>query len=100
MDVAASELRAHLRDYLDRVCEGAEVVITDWGVPVARLLGLAATDTLERLTSEGVIARSTAPLPRASGQPRPQPANRSRTSPATSGASHGADLLDSSAPQA
>jgi prevent-host-death family protein len=73
MDVAVSELRAHLSDYLDQAREGAEVVITDRGVPIARLLGLTATTILERLTAEGVIARSAGPRPKASGQPRPRP---------------------------
>ena len=74
MDVAVSELRAHLSEWLDRVREGDEVVITDRGVPIARLLGLTATATLERLAADGVIARATAaPRPKAAGQPRPRP---------------------------
>jgi prevent-host-death family protein len=73
MDVAVSELRAHLSDYLDRAREGDEVVITDRGVPIARLLGLTATATLDRLAADGVIARAAAPRPRAAGQPRPRP---------------------------
>jgi prevent-host-death family protein len=74
MDVAVSELRAHLSDYLDKARRGDEVVITDRGVPVARLIGLTATATLERLAADGVIARATAaPRPRAAGQPRPRP---------------------------
>jgi prevent-host-death family protein len=73
MDVAVSEFRAHLSDYLDRAREGVDVVITDRGVPIARLLGLTTTTTLERLTADGVIARPAAPRPRASGQPRPRP---------------------------
>jgi len=74
MDVAVSELRAHLSDYLDRAREGNEVVITDHGVPIARLLGLTATATLQRLAADGVIARVTAaPRPSAAGQPRPRP---------------------------
>jgi prevent-host-death family protein len=73
MDVAVSELRAHLSDYLDKAREGAEVVITDRGVPIARLLGLTTTATLERLVADGVIARAAGPRPRASGQPRPRP---------------------------
>jgi prevent-host-death family protein len=73
MDVAVSELRAHLSDYLDRARAGDEVVITDRGVPVARLLGLTATGTLERLAAEGVITSATAASrPRASGQARPR----------------------------
>jgi prevent-host-death family protein len=74
MDVAVSELRAHLSDYLDRARAGDEVVITERGVPVARLIGLTATATLERLAADGIIGRATAtPRPRASGQPRPRP---------------------------
>jgi prevent-host-death family protein len=74
MDVAVSELRAHLSEYLDRARAGDEVVITDRGIPVARLLGLTATATLERLAADGIIGRATAPRrPPASGQPRPRP---------------------------
>jgi prevent-host-death family protein len=72
MDVAVSELRAHLSEWLEQAREGTEVVVTDRGVPVARLLGLDATDTLERLTVEGVIARpKQAKRPTASGRRRP-----------------------------
>src|SRR5271156_4158733 len=92
MDIAVSELRAHLSEYLDRVRAGDEVVITDRGIPVARLLGLTTTATLERLpparpprglpppapldrlAADGVIGRATAPArPQASGQQRPRP---------------------------
>jgi prevent-host-death family protein len=62
MDVAITELRAHLSEWLERVREGTELVITDRGVPVARLLGLTATATLERLTADGVIARPLADI--------------------------------------
>ena len=74
MDVAVSELRAHLSDWLDRVQEGEEVVVTDRGVPVARILGLTTTPAIERLTREGIIApperRS---RPAATGRRRPRP---------------------------
>jgi prevent-host-death family protein len=74
MDIAVSELRAHLSEYLDRVRAGDEVVITERGIPVARLLGLTTTATLERLAADGVIGRASAPArPRASGQQRPRP---------------------------
>lgn len=74
MDVAVTDLRAHLSEWLDRARAGDEVVITERGVPVARLLGLAATATLERLTAEGVIGRPTsARRPAASGRSRPRP---------------------------
>jgi prevent-host-death family protein len=73
MDVAVSELRAHLSEYLDRACGGDEVVITDRGVPIARLLGLTTTTTLERLAADGVIgSAAAASRPRASAQTRPR----------------------------
>src|SRR6185437_6878586 len=34
MDVAVSDLRAHLSDWLERARQGAEVIITDRGLPV------------------------------------------------------------------
>jgi prevent-host-death family protein len=75
MDVAVTELRAHLSDWLARAREGAEIVVTDRGVPVARLLGLEATATLVRLTQEGAIARpksDTRPPARNRTRPRPK----------------------------
>ncbi|MDP8988248.1 MAG: type II toxin-antitoxin system prevent-host-death family antitoxin [Actinomycetota bacterium] len=74
MDVAVTELRAHLSDWLARARDGEELVITERGVPVARLLGLGSTATLERLTDEGVIARPPrSRRPRAVGTARPRP---------------------------
>jgi len=74
MDVAITDLRAHLSEWLERARAGGEVVITDRGVPVARLLGLASTGTLERLTAEGVIGRTrSAHRPEASSRSRPRP---------------------------
>jgi prevent-host-death family protein len=74
MDVAVTELRAHLSEWLERARGGTELVITDRGVPVARLLGLTTTAALERLTAEGVIGRpAAAQRPRASGSARPRP---------------------------
>ncbi len=74
MDVAITELRANLSVWLDRASSGHEIIITDRGVPVARLLGLASTAALERLTAEGVISRpGSAQRPIATGSPRPRP---------------------------
>jgi prevent-host-death family protein len=73
MDVAITDLRAHLSDWLERARDGTEIIITDRGLPVARLLGLETTSTIERLTSEGVIGRpDLAQRPVASGQQRPR----------------------------
>jgi prevent-host-death family protein len=74
MDVTVTDLRSHLSSWLERARSGDDVVITDRGVPVARLTGLATTATLERLTADGVIGRpAAAQRPRASGRARPRP---------------------------
>jgi prevent-host-death family protein len=73
MDVAVSELRAHLSHWIGRVREGDEVVVTERGVPVARILGLTTTPALEQLTHEGVIARPAhGSRPTATGRARPR----------------------------
>lgn len=75
MDVAVTDLRANLSEYLSRVRAGHEVLITERGIPVARLSALDATTTLERLVIEGQIARpSVARRPIAAGRKRPQSA--------------------------
>jgi prevent-host-death family protein len=73
MDVAVTDLRAHLSEWLERVRAGDEVVVTDRGVPVARLMGMTATSTLQRLAAEGVIGHASAQRPAASGRRRPRP---------------------------
>jgi prevent-host-death family protein len=73
MDVPVTELRAHLSEWLERVRGGEEVIVTDRGVPVARLLGMSATATLQRLAADGVIGRDvSARRPMASGRERPR----------------------------
>jgi prevent-host-death family protein len=57
MEVAVSELRANLSAWLDRARQGEEVVVTERGLPVVRLLGISTTAKLERLTGEGVVGR-------------------------------------------
>jgi len=72
MDVAVTELRAHLSEWLTLAREGEEVVVTERGVPVARLLAVDTTPMLERLIAEGVIARpGQAQRPIAVGRRRP-----------------------------
>lgn len=73
MDVAVTDLRAHLSEWLERARDGDEIMITDRGLPVARLLGVTTAGTLQRLAAEGVIGRpATAQRPVASGRDRPR----------------------------
>ena len=60
MDVAISELRANLRSYVERARAGERVVVTERGVPVARLGPAEEESLLDRLEREGVLTRATA----------------------------------------
>ena len=72
MEVAVTELRAHLSEWLSLVREGGEVVVTERGVPVARLSAVGSSSLLERLTDKGLIARpQSAQRPKAVGRKRP-----------------------------
>lgn len=66
--VSVSELKANLSRYLDMVQRGSEVQVLERGVPIARLVGLAAEHTrgkkedaekLERLERAGMVRRGT-----------------------------------------
>ncbi len=72
MEVAVTELRAHLSEWLSLVRKGGEVVVTERGVPVARLSAVGSSSLLERLIEEGLVARpQSACRPKASGRSRP-----------------------------
>lgn len=57
MDVAISALRAELSSWIDRVRAGEEVVVTDRGTPVARLLPVDAAPLLDQLVQRGVLSK-------------------------------------------
>ncbi|MGH8901803.1 MAG: type II toxin-antitoxin system Phd/YefM family antitoxin [Egibacteraceae bacterium] len=61
MEVGIRELRDHLSQYLDRVRDGNELVVTDRGRAVARLVPVSGERTFDRLVSEGLI--EPAPVP-------------------------------------
>ncbi len=73
VDVAVTELRARLSHWLDRARNGDEVVVTDRGVPVARILGIDGATTIESLQQQGIVARPTRQdRPKATGRPLPR----------------------------
>ena len=61
MDVGIRELRAGLSRYVEQVKQGEEIVVTDHGKPVARLVPMNGERKIDRLIREGVVipARST-----------------------------------------
>lgn len=74
MDVAVTELRAHLSRWIDAARKGNDIVITDRGTPVARIVALDSTPVIDRLTTQGVISRPTRPTrPVAGDRKRPTP---------------------------
>ncbi|MGL6279200.1 MAG: type II toxin-antitoxin system Phd/YefM family antitoxin [Gaiella sp.] len=68
MDVGIRELRAHLGRYVEQVKGGEEIVVTEHGRPVARIVPLNGERKIDRLIREGVVR----PAPRPKG-PRPEP---------------------------
>ena len=58
MEVGIRELRDHLSRYVDEVRGGTEVVVTDHGRAVARLVPLERPRLLDRLIAEGVVTRA------------------------------------------
>lgn len=58
MDVAISELRANLKAYVDRAHAGERVIVTERGVPVARLGPAEEESLLDRLERAGLLTRA------------------------------------------
>lgn len=55
-DVGIAQLRRELKSWLERVRDGEEVLVTDRGRPVARLVGVDVAPLLEQLQAEGAIS--------------------------------------------
>jgi prevent-host-death family protein len=73
MEVGVRELRGRLRDYLVRVREGDEVVVTDRGRAVARIVPIKGGRALDRAVAEGIVRPAVQP-----GRHRPARRVRSR----------------------
>jgi prevent-host-death family protein len=55
MTIGVRELRDHLSSHLERVKAGGELVVTERGRPIARLVPASSGTRLERLIAEGVV---------------------------------------------
>ncbi|MGH9124212.1 MAG: type II toxin-antitoxin system Phd/YefM family antitoxin [Acidimicrobiales bacterium] len=58
MEVGIRELRGRLSDYLARVREGDEVIVTDRGTAVARIVPIAGGRAIDRAVAEGLVTPS------------------------------------------
>jgi prevent-host-death family protein len=54
-EVGVRELRDHLSRWLDEVKAGRELIVTERGRPVARIVGSSGDTQLEALVAAGVI---------------------------------------------
>ncbi len=72
--VGIRELRDHLSRYLERVQAGEEVVVTDRGRAIARVLPIEGERTIDRLIREGVVTPAQRPK-----QAAPQPVEAAGT---------------------
>lgn len=56
IEVGIRELKNSLSAYLRRIREGESVVVTDRGVPIARILPAGVSDRIARLIAEGRVS--------------------------------------------
>jgi prevent-host-death family protein len=70
--VGVRHLRDHLSRYLEQVAGGGEVVVTDRGRPIARIVPAAETP-LDRLAAAGLVRPPLRPKPTASEISRVKP---------------------------
>lgn len=78
MEVGIRDLRNHLSKYLAGVTQGDELVVTDHGQAVARILPVEVPRPIDRLVEEGLVHRS-------SGGLRSRPIRRIKTKQPISG---------------
>ncbi len=58
-EVGIAELRRTLKEWVDRVRAGDDVIVTERGKAVARLSAVDAAPLLDRLVAEGRVSRPT-----------------------------------------
>lgn len=67
LEIGVRELRDHLSRWLDEVKEGHEIVVTERGRPVARLVPSSGPSRLDTLIGQGIVTPPRAPRLPASG---------------------------------
>ncbi len=55
MQVGVRQLRDELRRWLDAVRKGEEIIVTERGKPIARLIGASTPAPLDRLIADGIV---------------------------------------------
>ena len=68
MDVGIRELRESLSKYLARVRDGDELVVTERGRAVARIVPITGTRALDRAIADGVVTPAKTPRQARTGE--------------------------------
>jgi prevent-host-death family protein len=71
--VGVREFRSELRRWIDLVQRGEDVVITERGRPVARLIGASASHPLDELIAAGIVTPAKGVKRPSSSYPRVKP---------------------------
>ena len=61
LEIGVRELRDHLSRWLDEVKDGREIIVTERGRPVARLVPSSGLSRLESLVAQGIVTPPSAP---------------------------------------
>jgi prevent-host-death family protein len=61
-EVGIRELRDHLSSWIDRVASGDEVVVTERGRPVARIVRSSGSSAMDELVEAGVVTPPATPM--------------------------------------
>ena len=70
MEVGVREFRSGLKEWIAKAQAGEEVIVTERGRPVARLVGVNGTSALQDLIDRGVISRPEKPATSMKGRKR------------------------------
>jgi prevent-host-death family protein len=54
-EAGVRDLRDHLSRHLERVRAGEELIVTDRGRPIARLVPIDGANTFDQLVAEGIV---------------------------------------------
>ncbi|MGS0687732.1 type II toxin-antitoxin system Phd/YefM family antitoxin [Nakamurella sp. GG22] len=70
MDVSITTLHQELSSWIERAIAGENVVVTDGGIPVARIVAVDSTPQIDRATRRGLLSGVSTTRPRARGATR------------------------------
>jgi len=67
-EVGTTQLRSEIKDWIARARAGEEVIVTERGTPVARIIGIGFSTAMEQLIADGLISQPKGPRLRATAK--------------------------------